>query len=63
MAESEDSRQRTQPDESRERKQRVQFTCMDCGKEVDREPTDIDVPGLTPQRCFQCTLEAMRHDR
>lgn len=38
---------------------RIQFTCMDCGEEVDREPHQLDVPGLTPSRCTSCTFDRM----
>lgn len=38
---------------------RIQFTCKDCGKEVDREPHHMDVDGMTPVRCSNCTLERM----
>lgn len=38
---------------------RIQFTCKDCGKDVDREPHQMDVPGLTPVRCATCTLDRM----
>jgi len=39
--------------------ERIQFTCKDCGEEVDREPYSIDVDGLTPVRCTTCTLDRM----
>lgn len=42
-----------------ESERRIQFTCKDCGKEVDREPHHMDVDGLTPVRCSTCTLERM----
>lgn len=42
-----------------QRTERIQFTCKDCGKEVDRPRRDIDVPGLPPVRCGSCTLERM----
>jgi len=38
---------------------RIQFTCKDCGKEVDREPHSMDIDGLTPVRCAECTMEQM----
>lgn len=39
--------------------ERIQFTCIDCGGEVDREPNKMDVPGLTPRRCAMCTFRRM----
>jgi len=42
--------------------ERVQFTCMDCGTEVDREPNDMDIPGLTPRRCPECVAQKMGED-
>ena len=38
---------------------RVAFECLDCGETIDREAHHMDVSGLTPQRCAQCTLDAM----
>lgn len=38
---------------------RIQFTCNDCGEEVDREPNKMDIPGMTPQRCVSCTMDRM----
>jgi endogenous inhibitor of DNA gyrase (YacG/DUF329 family) len=38
---------------------RIQFECIDCGKDVDREPHQMDVDGLTPKRCAQCVFERM----
>jgi DNA-directed RNA polymerase subunit RPC12/RpoP len=38
---------------------RIQFTCIDCGKDVDREPHKMDVEGLTPKRCAQCVFDRM----
>ncbi|MFB6198951.1 MAG: hypothetical protein ABEI52_11910 [Halobacteriaceae archaeon] len=38
---------------------RIQFTCKDCGKEVDREPHSMDIDGLTPVRCAECAMKQM----
>lgn len=38
---------------------RIQFTCKDCGKEVDREPNSMDIDGIAPVRCAECTMKRM----
>lgn len=38
---------------------RVEFTCNDCGEHTNRERHQMDVEGLTPQRCASCTLNRM----
>lgn len=38
---------------------KIEFTCSDCGKDVSREPHQLDVPGVTPQRCVSCTMDQM----
>jgi hypothetical protein len=35
---------------------RVEFECIDCGDHVNREAHELDIDGLTPQRCVSCTL-------
>lgn len=38
----------------------VDFECSDCGERVIRpRKDDVDIPGLTPQRCGTCTLDRM----
>lgn len=38
---------------------RVEFTCIDCDEHVNRERHQMDVEGLAPQRCANCTLGRM----
>lgn len=38
---------------------RVEFDCMDCGEHIERERHQLDIPGLTPQRCTSCTFDRM----
>lgn len=42
--------------------ERIQFTCIRCGKEVDREPHMADIEGITPVRCDECVLEMIAED-
>lgn len=37
----------------------VEFTCIDCGEHIKRERHQMDIAGLTPQRCTQCTFDQM----
>jgi len=37
----------------------IEFTCSDCGKEVSREPHEMDVGNLTPTRCVSCVFDRM----
>jgi DNA-directed RNA polymerase subunit RPC12/RpoP len=37
----------------------VEYECSDCGKQVERERHDLDLPGVTPQRCTSCTFDKM----
>jgi hypothetical protein len=46
-------------DMSDESSERIQFVCKECGEEVDREPHQMDVDGLTPCRCASCVMEMM----
>jgi DNA-directed RNA polymerase subunit RPC12/RpoP len=39
--------------------ERIEFTCTDCGKEVSREPHEMDVGNLTPTRCVSCVFDRM----
>jgi len=41
----------------------VEFVCSDCGDHVERERHQIDIPGLTPQRCATCALNQMGGQR
>jgi hypothetical protein len=38
---------------------RVEFSCNDCGEHRNRKVNQMDVEGLTPQRCASCTLDRM----
>jgi len=38
---------------------RVEFECTDCEDHINRETHHMDVQGLAPQRCADCTLETM----
>jgi len=38
---------------------RVEFDCIDCGDHVERERHQMDIPGMTPQRCTSCTFDRM----
>lgn len=38
---------------------RVEFECTDCGEQIERERHQMDIPGLTPQRCTSCTFNKM----
>lgn len=38
---------------------RVEFECIDCGEHIDRERHQMDIPGMTPQRCTSCTFDRM----
>lgn len=40
-------------------RERLQYTCIDCGKDVDRYPHHMDIEGITPSRCTQCTFDRM----
>jgi len=42
---------------------RLAYICSGCEKVVHRTVRDIDIEGLTPQRCGSCTLGAMAADR
>lgn len=44
---------------SRSGRERIQFTCGNCEKEVDREPGSMDIPGATPVLCVECVLAKM----
>jgi hypothetical protein len=37
----------------------VEFECTDCGDYIKRERHQMDIPGMTPQRCASCTLNKM----
>jgi len=39
--------------------EKIEFTCSDCGEEVEREPNQLDIPGVTPKRCVSCTMDQM----
>jgi len=39
--------------------EKIEFTCSDCGEAVEREPNQLDIPGLTPNRCVSCTMDQM----
>jgi len=38
---------------------RVEFECIDCGEHIERERHQMDIPGMTPQRCTSCTFDRM----
>jgi hypothetical protein len=38
---------------------RVAFECIDCESYRNRETHQLDVEGVTPQRCTECTLARM----
>jgi len=38
---------------------RVEFECIDCGEHIERERHQMDIPGMTPQRCTPCTFDRM----
>lgn len=38
---------------------RVEFECSDCGDHIVRERHQMDIPGVTPQRCTSCTFDRM----
>lgn len=37
----------------------VEFTCIDCDEHIKRGRHQMDIAGLTPQRCTQCTFDKM----
>lgn len=46
-------------EQSEDTNDRIPFTCIDCGKDIDREPNQRDLPGFLPKRCFQCMTVRM----
>lgn len=42
---------------------RVEFECTDCGEQIERERHQMDIPGMTPQRCTSCTFDRMGEKR
>jgi len=37
----------------------VEFECIDCDERITRERNQMDIPGVTPQRCTSCSLDRM----
>jgi len=42
---------------------RVAYVCSDCGDEVGRDTHQMDITGVAPSRCAQCTFERMGERR
>jgi DNA-directed RNA polymerase subunit RPC12/RpoP len=38
---------------------RVEYECIDCNEHVNRETHQLDVDGVAPARCAECTFERM----
>jgi hypothetical protein len=38
---------------------RVAFECIDCHEEQNRDAHQMDINGMAPQRCAQCTFARM----
>jgi len=37
----------------------VEFTCIDCETHIRRKRNQMDIDGLSPKRCVQCTFDRM----